>query len=361
MIEDGAGLAAVTDIAAVEGIDGLMFGPADFAVSLGVVGGLDDPRVSAAAAAVRTAAHAAGIAAVSIVGTSAAARAAFLAGDDAVMFNVAHALGELFMSLAAAGPGSGSGSGSGSADGGFSVGPGLNPLRTRRENLVLVPGMLADETVWDATASELLDVAAPQFARIDLDQSVSELATSILAVAPARFALAGHSLGAIVALEIIRRAPQRVTRLALINATGRGPAPEQLAAWATTVARLEAGEFSAVAAELARRTLPAGRRDDAALIRANERMALTVAADGLRRQLRAQQGRTSYLDDLAAIAVPVLIVSGALDDVCPPERQHEILARCPQAHLVTLDDAGHMVPLEQPAELAALLRSWLLD
>jgi 4-hydroxy-2-oxoheptanedioate aldolase len=354
MIEDADGLAAAAEIAALDGIDGLMLGPADFAMSLGVVGGVDDPRVIAAVVAVRSAAHAAGIAALSIAGTPAAAKASFRDGDDAVMYNLAQALGDLFTSLVAAG------SESGPDNDGFSVGPGLSPLLTRQENLLLVPGMLADQTVWDATASELIDAAAPQFARIDLDESIAELATSILAVAPARFALVGHSLGAIVALEIVRRAPQRVTRLALINATARAPAQEQQAAWATTIARLEAGEFSAVAAELARRTLPPGRRDDAALVAANERMAFTVAADGLRRQLRAQQGRTSYLDELAAIAVPVLIVSGALDDVCPPERQREILAHCPRAHLVSLDGAGHMVPLEQPAELAVLLRSWLL-
>ena len=65
-------------------------------------------------------------------------------------------------------------------------------------------------------------------------------------------------------------------------------------------------------------------------------MAFAVAADGMRRQLRAQQARTSYLDDLARFAVPVLIVSGGLDEVCPPERQAELLAHCPQARLVTM-------------------------
>jgi 4-hydroxy-2-oxoheptanedioate aldolase len=346
MIEDPGGLAAAADIAAMDGIDALMLGPADFACELGVVGRLDDPRVLAAGAAVRDVARAAGIAAVSIVGSPAAATAAFAAGDGAVMYNVQHSLGGLFTELAAARPRTTAVAGDGP---------------TRREPLVMLAGMLGDATVWDGVAAELLDVAAAKFARIDLDETISEMAASVLATAPDRFALAGHSLGAIVALEIARQAPERVTRVALVNASGRGPSAEQQQAWAATIERVEAGEFRRIAAELARRTLPVARRDDRELVAANEKMAYAVAAEGMRRQLRAQQTRTSYLDAVGQITVPVLIVSGGLDDVCPPERQREILAHCPHARLVEVADAGHMLPLEEPAVLAAHLRTWLSE
>jgi 2-keto-3-deoxy-L-rhamnonate aldolase RhmA/pimeloyl-ACP methyl ester carboxylesterase len=352
MIEDPLGLAAAAEIAGLDGIDGLMLGPADYACELGVVGQLDDPRVVVAAGAVRDTARAGGVAAVSIVGERAAAVDAFAAGDTAVMYNVQLLLGKLLTGLVAARPAASSEA----PPAGISARAGT---RSAREELVLVPGMLGDATVWDAVPSELLDVAAPRFARIDLDDSITEMAASVLATAPDRFALAGHSLGAIVALEIMRQAPERVTRLALINATGRGPSAEQQQAWSATIDRLESGHFTEIAAELARRTLAPQRRDDAELVATNERMAFAVAADGMRRQLRAQQGRTSYLGDLALFAVPVLIVSGALDEVCPPERQAELLAHCPQAHLVTLPDAGHTAPLEQPVALAAHLRTWL--
>ena len=352
MIEDPPGLAAAAEIAALDGIDGLMLGPADYACELGVVGRLDDPRVVAAAEAVRTTARAAGVAAVSIVGSIQVAARAFAAGDTAVMYNVQLLLGQLFTGLVAARPAVGAlPSTSGATD---QVG-----TRATREKLVLVPGMLGDATVWDGVAAELLDVAAPQFARIDLDDSITEMAASVLATAPDRFALAGHSLGAIVALEIMRQAPERVTRLALINASGRGPSAEQQAAWAASITALETGHFTEIAAALARSTLAPHRRDDSGLVETNQRMAFAVAADGMRRQLRAQQARTSYLDDLARFAVPVLIVSGGLDEVCPPERQAELLAHCPRARLVTMADAGHMTPLEQPAALAAHLRTWL--
>ena len=353
MIEDPLGLAAAAGIAAVEGIDGLMFGPADFATELGVLGTPDDPRVTAAATAVRAHAIGAGIAPVSIVGSPAAARSAFSAGDSVVLYNVAHALGGLFTQLASARP-------EPAFDrSGATAGPFTMTSPPDREPLVLLPGMLGDGSVWHAVAAELSDIAVPQFGRIDLDDSVGEMAASVLAVAPARFALAGHSLGAIVALEIARQAPERLTRLALVNASGRSPSDIQQESWAITEARIEQGEFADVASELARRTLPAARRQDPELLGANERMAAHVGEAGLRRQLRAQQTRASYVDGLGSIDVPVLVVSAALDEICPPHLQEEIATHCPRARLVTLSDAGHMSPLERPVALAGYLREWL--
>ena len=78
----------------------------------------------------------------------------------------------------------------------------------------------------------------------------------------------------------------------------------------------------------------------------------------MRRQLRAQQGRTSYLDDAAGFAVPVLLISGELDEICPRARQEELRAACPHAELVTVA-AGHMAPSERPDQVAAALRVWL--
>ena len=352
MIEDPLGLAAAAEIAGVDGIDGLMLGPADFAVELGVLGTTDD-RVTAAARAVRADALAAGVAPVSIVGSPSAARTAFAAGDRVVLYNVAHTLGELFTRLAAARPESARPR-PGAAAGLFTTAPSPD-----REPLVLLPGMLSDATVWEAVAAELAELCAPQFGRIDLDESVVEMAASVLAVAPARFALAGHSLGAIVALEVARQAPERLTRLALINASGRSPSDTQQYAWANTLTRLEQGEFADVAAEMSRLTVPPARREDAELVGANQRMAAHIGAVGLRRQLHAQQTRTSYLPGLAAIDLPVLVVSGSLDEICPPHLQEEIVAHCPRARLIRLADAGHMSPLERPTALAAALREWL--
>ncbi len=216
--------------------------------------------------------------------------------------------------------------------------------------------MLGDASVWEDVAAGLIDVAVPQVERIDLDDSVAEMASTVLAAAPHRFALAGHSLGAIVALEIVRQAPERVTRLALLNTGAHAPSPEQQQTWAALLDRIDDG-FDGIAGQLAAETLPAGRRAD--LLARNEKMAYSIGPDGLRRQLVAQLGRTSYLDEVGGYRVPVLILTGGLDDVSPAERQEELYRSCPQADHVIIADTGHMSPLERPAEVAAALRAWL--
>ena len=103
--------------------------------------------------------------------------------------------------------------------------------------------MLGDASLWDEVAPSLSEIAQVRMARIDFDDSIAGMAATVLASAPERFALAGHSLGAIVALEIMRQAPRRVTRLALLNASARPADEAQLEAWA----RMRDGEFGTVA------------------------------------------------------------------------------------------------------------------
>jgi 4-hydroxy-2-oxoheptanedioate aldolase len=220
--------------------------------------------------------------------------------------------------------------------------------------LVLLPGMLGDATLWDAVAPQL--TVPLRFGRIDLDDSVAAMAESVLAAAPERFALAGHSLGAIVALEVVRRAPSRVTRLALLNASARPASEAQRAAWADMRERTQAGEFAGVVDEFTRVNLPGARDGLPAHVAA---MARAVGPQGLLRQLAAQGTRPDARPALAGIAVPTLVVSGARDDVCPTELQDELAAGIPGAQHVTVDGAGHMAPLEEPAAVAAALTHWL--
>ena len=158
-----------------------------------------------------------------------------------------------------------------------------------REAVVMLPGMLGDARVF-AVIADVLDghvVCRPQ--RIDLDDTIAGIADSVLAMSPQRFALVGHSLGAIVALEIYRRAPTRVTRLALLNASARPASDGQLAAWTTLGERTERGEFSTIAAEQAAVNIgPAG---SAELRSTCVEMAKRIGPEGFLRQLHAQASR----------------------------------------------------------------------
>ncbi len=227
-----------------------------------------------------------------------------------------------------------------------------------REPLILLPGMLGDARLWEDVALALVDAAEPRVARIDLDDSIAEMAASVLAAAPPRFALAGHSLGAIVALEIARRGPGRVTRLALLNASALPASDAQLATWSDLRLRILDGGFAGVAEELASANLPVGRRDGP-LVGVGVEMAQTVGASGLLRQLTAQGTRPDSRPSLAAIRVPTLVLGGAADEVCPNERQLELADGIAGARHVLLDGIGHLSPLEDPEAVASHLEAWL--
>ena len=225
--------------------------------------------------------------------------------------------------------------------------------------VVLLAGQLGDVSVWDDVVTGLPPTRRYLALRIDLDDSIDEMAASVLAAAPPRFALVGHSLGGIVALAAARTAPERVDRLALVNASGRGASDAQLAAWAALTARLDVDEFDAVVDDLADANLESGH-PDADTHRARwRRMARTVGPAGLERQLRAQRTRPDSLPTLHRLRLPTLVVSGAADTVCRPELQAELAAGLPSARHVTLDGAGHMTPLTDAPALAAVLTDWL--
>ena len=223
------------------------------------------------------------------------------------------------------------------------------------EPLVLLPGMLCDAELWSAMRRELGDRIPVVAGRIDLDDTISGMAARMLAEAPPRFALAGHSLGAIVALEMVRLAPARITRLVLLNAGAGSPSDPQRDHWGQLQAHLAVGGMKAVAALQAKAVL--NRRAD--LRPAVERMATTLGAAVLDRQLVAQRSRPDVRGWLGAVTCPVLVVGGSEDEVCPASAQTELVAGIVGARQETISGCGHMSPLERPEAVATLLRRWL--
>ena len=217
--------------------------------------------------------------------------------------------------------------------------------------------MLGSARVFADVVAELGDDVSCRPLRIDLDESLAEAAESALAAAPPRFALAGHSLGGIVALEMWRQAPQRIIALALLNSSARPPSPAQLEAWAELRRRTEDGEFAAVVTDLA--AANAGERSDGSLAQRCIEIAGDVGAEGFVRQLAIQASRPDARATLRTIDVQTLVVTGSDDVVCPPEVQAELAAAIPGAIHVTVDGAGHMALLDHPVDVAAALRQWL--
>ncbi len=225
--------------------------------------------------------------------------------------------------------------------------------------LVLLPGMLGDHTVWSAVTA-LLDVDIElHYGRIDLDDDIGSVARSVLEAAPATFSLAGHSLGAIVALEILRQAPHRVVRLASLNASAMGPTSDQRASWSALRERVVSGGFASIASSFARASLAPSRRMDEGLTAHGELMAGRVGAEGLLRQLAVQQSRPDYRADLADIRVTTIVIGGHLDELATEARQLELAAGIAGSRLVTLTGCGHMSPIERPDAVARAFKRWL--
>ena len=229
--------------------------------------------------------------------------------------------------------------------------------------VVLLPGMLGDSALWTELIEALVANGRQDLKihclRIDTERSVTDAAHAILAAAPDRFALAGHSLGGILALEVVRQAPTRVDRLALISSSAAGPSVAQRTAWAGLGTRVRSGQFEAVVSELTDSMLPAHRRGDRSLVLRSTQMAVSVGPEGILRQLDIQASRPEFFDTLPAIDVPTLVVSGALDLVAPVDRQLELAAGIRSSRHVILEHCGHLAPLEHPAALARELSAWL--
>ena len=347
MIEDAQGVAAAEQIAAVPGVDGLFVGPADLSVALGRPGEQAGAFVQETIRSVHAAARRAGKAVISITADAASARTQFGAGSTMVIYNTMAALGQLFTGLAAGRPAP-----AGAADVGGSSGT-ATPAP-----LILLPGMLSTTRVWDAVIPLLDPALQVAGMRIDRDDSIGGMAESVLAQAPQRFSLAGHSLGGIVALEIARRAPHRLERLVLLNCSARGPSPVQSDDWSALAERTAAGAFDEVIAEQARITLGPAAEHDAIAGWIDD--ARAVGPDGLLRQLAAQLSRPDSRPSLSAIPVPALVISSAEDLVCPPELQVELAGGLASAGLERVEGSGHLSLLDSAGPIADLINEFLI-
>ena len=183
------------------------------------------------------------------------------------------------------------------------------------------------------------------------------MAARVLAGAPSRFALAGISLGGYVALEIMRRAPERVTRLALLDTTAR---PEEEASVAGNPAARDAGAAGLGQVGLLTTLLVHPKRlADRRLATILGAMAERVGRKAFLRQQRASRSRPDSRADLAAIACPTLLICGRQDPLAPPALHEEMAAAIPGAKLHIVEECGHLPPLEQPEEVTEALRRWL--
>lgn len=229
-------------------------------------------------------------------------------------------------------------------------------------HLVLLPGMLLDAELFAHQTEHLSDVAEVRVGDVATADSVEGMARSVLDDAPEHFALAGLSLGGIVAFEILRQAPERVERLALLDTNARPPTEAQLRSWRRFAAMTEERRFAEVTAKHLMPTLVhPDRLGEAAITGAIERMAERIGPKAFLRQLRAQERRPDSREGLGEISCPTLVAGGRQDVLCSVELQEEIASGIPDSSLVMIEECGHLSSMEQPQAVTALLRYWLQD
>ncbi|MBI0434062.1 alpha/beta fold hydrolase [Roseomonas sp. KE0001] len=228
-----------------------------------------------------------------------------------------------------------------------------------RHDLLLLPGLLCDGRLWRDQVAGLAGLAACQVADLTRDDTLHGMAARALAAAPPRFALAGLSMGGYVAFEILRQAPERVTRLALFDTSARPDTEEASRRRRGLMALTRTGQFRGVTPRL----LPSLLHPDhvagplGAEVRA---MADRVGRDAFLRQQLAILHRPDSRPMLPGIGVPTLVAVGEQDVLTPPELAEEMAAGILGARLARLPGAGHLPTMERPAESTALLRDWLL-
>jgi pimeloyl-ACP methyl ester carboxylesterase len=236
----------------------------------------------------------------------------------------------------------------------------------RRRTLVLIPGLVCDEAVWAAQIAAFAGdyrVLVADHGELD---ALPAMAERVLEQAPERFAVAGHSMGGRVALEIMRMASERVARLALLD-TGFEPlAPgeaglKEIEKRHALLAIAKRRGMRAMAAEWARNMVHPDRLGDTALMSSIYDMVARKSPEQFAAQIRALLARPDAGEVLAAIRCPTLVLCGRQDAWSPWSRHEEIARRIANSMLVGIDRCGHMAPMEEPDAVTAALRTWLAD
>ena len=225
--------------------------------------------------------------------------------------------------------------------------------------ILFVPGLLCSAEIFQAQAAALWPLGPTTVASTLQGKTIGEVAKKILETAPPRFALAGISMGGYICLEIMRQAPDRVARLALLDTTARPDTPEQTAQRRLTLEQARTGDFLSTALASLTSLVHPARRRDTALQDINERMARAVGLEGFARQLELIISRPDSRPSLAAIAVPTLVLVSDADALTPVDRAQEIAEAISGSKLVVVPECGHLSTIERPHEVSSALLDWM--
>ena len=229
----------------------------------------------------------------------------------------------------------------------------------RTTPIVLVPGLASSARIYAPVIPALWRFGPVMVANHIRDDSMGAIAARVLSEAPPRFALAGHSMGGYIAFEIMRQAPKRVIKLALINTQARPDTAEATARRRGLMERARRGELRAIREESFPELVHPSRRDDADILKLVHAQDEDVGVEGYLRQQTAIIARVDSRSTLSAITCPTLVLTGDADNTIPNALSKEMAEGIPGARLVILDRCGHLPQPEQPEATVRALSEWL--
>ncbi len=227
------------------------------------------------------------------------------------------------------------------------------------QKLLLLPGLLCDEALWAHQRERLGRYCDPIVVDLARFNTIEAMADAALAMVEGTFSLAGLSMGGYVAMEIMRKAPQRIRRLALLDTSDRADTPEQTQRRLDAISLSEQGGFNDVVKKLLPMFIHPHRLTDATLCETITSMNFRVGEEAFRRQQTAIMGRIDSRKSLQRVSCPTMIVCGRQDILTPLALHEEISSIIPGARLSIVEASGHLSTLEQPEAVSAAMETWL--
>lgn len=222
-----------------------------------------------------------------------------------------------------------------------------------KTQLLFISGLLSNESVWVDQIKNLSDIALIKVISPTQD-TPQKMVEAILEQAPAQFALAGHSMGGWLCLEVMRRAKERVLKLCLLNTTAKSDTPIKKAKRKEMIQRVKNGQFHEVVKELVDHFV-----FNESVKNEVEKMFLGAGEKAFIQQETSMLVRDECESILPLIQCPTLVTHAAKDKVFTLQDHQELANTIPKAQLAIIEECGHMSPMERPEAVTSLLRSWI--
>jgi len=224
-------------------------------------------------------------------------------------------------------------------------------------NIVLLNGFMTDATLWDDVLPALQAIASVTAIDLNAATSIAEMADLVLAEGPSSFVLIGFSMGGYVAREVVRKSRGRVTALILIATSARGDTQEQAKGKKLAVKLVDPERFHGLSRGAVQSSLHESRSTDESMVQRVRTMSERVGVDVFIRH--ASEPRGGDLDRLHAITCPTLVIAADGDRLRSIDEADELVHGIAGSGLIVIDGSGHMIPIEQPEALTAVMVAWI--